>query len=243
MSRKINPLFLVYQWLIAFPVLLVLTVLTARATTVLSPMLPNSQLSYFPARWWGRIFCRILFVRVRIKGLENLDMKQSCIVAINHQSIFDIFVVYGWLPSIFKWIMKAELRKIPLVGKACAAAGHIFIDRSNPIAAKHSLAIAENQLKNGVSVVIFPEGTRTKTGEMGKFKKGAFRIAADLELPIVPVTLNGSFDRITRKTFLVSPGIIEMIIHKPIDVRPFLPDKLQELADVTKENIQKDLKI
>ncbi len=232
-----------YQWVIAFPVLLVLTILTALATTVLSPMLPNSQLSYFPARWWGRIFCWILFVRVRIKGLENLNMKQSCIVAINHQSIFDIFVVYGWLPSIFKWIMKAELRKIPLVGKACAAAGHVFIDRSHPIAAKHSLERAEKQLVNGVSVVIFPEGTRTKTGKMGKFKKGAFRIAADLELPIVPVTLNGSFERITRKTFLVSPGIIEMIIHKPVDVKPFLPDKLQELADVTKETIQKDLEI
>ena len=119
---------------------------------------------------------------------------------------------------IFKWMMKAEIQKIPFVGKACNAAGHIFIDRKIPVSAKRSLKKAEKQLQNGVSVVIFPEGTRTKTGVMGKFKKGAFLIATDLKLPVLPITLRGSYERITRNTFLITPGTIEMIVHDPISV-------------------------
>ena len=193
MKTKPHPLFVLYQWLVAFPVLLVLTILTAVFTIILSPVFPNAQFSYFPARWWGRFFCYLLFIKVKITGIEKLDPKKSYVIAANHQSIYDIFVVYGWLPMIFKWVMKAELRRIPLVGKACESAGHIFINRKNPVSAKKSLDRAEAQLRNGVSVVVFPEGTRTYTGQMGKFKKGAFRMAADLQLPIVPVTLRGCF--------------------------------------------------
>lgn len=155
--------------------------------------------------------------------------------------MFDIFVVYGWLPFIFKWMMKAELRKIPLVGKACESAGHIFINRCNPIEAKHSIEKAELQLKNGVSLVVFPEGTRTFTGEMGKFKKGAFRIAIDLSLPIVPVTLKGSYDRMHRNTTHVTSGLIEMHIHKPINVASYSPENSLELLQKTWDNIHSSL--
>jgi len=241
MKQKRNPLFLFYQWFIAFPVLLVITILVAILTIILSPLLSNSKLSYYPARFWGRIFCLLTFVRVKITGLENFDPKQSYVIALNHQSIFDIFVVYGWLPVIFKWVMKAELRKIPLVGQACAAAGHIFMDRSNPVAAKHSLENAEKQLKNGVSVVIFPEGTRTYTGEMGQFKRGAFRIATDLSLPIVPVTLKGSYERLHRNTLKLNPGLIEIIVHNPIDVKLFSQDQTQDLVQQTWDVIHNGL--
>ncbi len=236
MKTKPHPLFVLYQWLVAFPVLLVLTILTAVFTIVLSPVFPNAQFSYFPARWWGRFFCYLLFVKVKITGIEKLDPKKSYVIAANHQSIYDIFVVYGWLPMIFKWVMKAELRKIPLVGKACESAGHIFIDRKNPVAAKKSLDKAEAQLRNGVSVVVFPEGTRTYTGQMGKFKKGAFRMATDLHLPIVPVTLRGCFERLPRNGFIITPGTIEMIVHEPVEVEGYehekQPELMQKLHDI-----------
>jgi 1-acyl-sn-glycerol-3-phosphate acyltransferase len=236
MKTKPHPLFVLYQWLVAFPVLIILTILTAVFTIILSPVFPNAQFSYFPARWWGRFFCYLLFIKVKITGLEKLDPKKSYVIAANHQSIYDIFVVYGWLPMIFKWVMKAELRKIPLVGKACESAGHIFIDRKNPVAAKKSLDRAEAQLRNGVSVVVFPEGTRTYTGQMGKFKKGAFRMATDLQLPIVPVTLRGCFERLPRNGFVVTPGLIEMIIHEPVEVEGYehekQPELMQKLHDI-----------
>ncbi|MDD2995881.1 MAG: lysophospholipid acyltransferase family protein [Paludibacter sp.] len=236
MKTKPHPLFVLYQWLVALPVLIILTILTAVFTIILSPVFPNAQFSYFPARWWGRFFCYLLFIKVKITGLEKLDPKKSYVIAANHQSIYDIFVVYGWLPMIFKWVMKAELRKIPLVGKACESAGHIFIDRKNPVAAKKSLDKAEAQLRNGVSVVVFPEGTRTYTGQMGKFKKGAFRMATDLHLPIVPVTLRGCFERLPRNGFIITPGTIEMIVHEPVEVEGYehekQPELMQKLHDI-----------
>ena len=241
MKSNLRVFFIIYQWLIAFPVLLVLTILTAVLTTILSPLFPNSSFSYYPARWWGKAFCYLLFIRLKVRGLENLNPEQSYVFTLNHQSIFDIFVIYGWLPPIFKWIMKAELRRIPLVGKACEAAGHIFIDRTNPMAAKRSLENAESQLKNGVSVVVFPEGTRTYTGQLGPFKRGAYRIAADLSLPVVPVTIRGSFERLHRNSLNVHPGKIEMIIHSPIEVADFLPDGTNDLIQKTREMIQSAL--
>lgn len=229
MKTTPHPLFVLYQWLIAFPVLLVLTILTAVFTIILSPIFPNAKFSYFPARWWGRIFCYLLFIKVKITGFEKLNSNKSYVIAVNHQSIYDIFVMYGWLPMIFKWLMKVELRKIPLVGKACDSAGHVFIDRKNPVSAKKSLDRAETQLRNGVSVVVFPEGTRTYDGSIGLFKKGAFRMALDLQLPIVPVTLRGCFERLPRNRFNVLPGLIEMIVHAPVEVTDYQNENMSEL--------------
>lgn len=237
MKRTVHPLFVIYQFLIAYPLLMIITPLVALATIILSPVFPNNSVSYFPARWWGRVICALFWVKVKFTGFENVDSGRSFIVAANHQSMFDIFIIYGWLPHYFKWIMKAELRKIPLVGKACESAGHIFINRTNPVAARHGIEKAERQLKNGVSVVIFPEGTRTFTGLMGSFKKGAFRIAADLRLPVLPVTIYGAFEVMPRSSFVVKPGTIHLVFHPPIDVSPFLPDNLPGLIECTRSTI------
>ena len=234
-------LFSIYLWLVAIPILSVATIITALLTIILSPLFPNSKLSYFPARLWARFVCFMLFVRVKISGIENIDPKQSYVFVLNHQSYFDIFVVYGWLPNIFKWVMKAELRKIPFVGLACQAAGHIFIDRSSPLAASKSINKAKEQLQHGASVVVFPEGTRTLDGKMQSFKRGAFRIATDLELPIVTATLIGSFERLPRNRRRFTPGTVELRIHKPIDVKLYLPDKVQELIQFTWKEINAEL--
>ena len=223
----------IYVWLIAIPILLIVTVIVALLTILLSPLFPDKETSYFPARFWGRCICFLLFVRVEISGIEHINPKESYIFALNHQSFFDIFVVYGWLPNIFKWIMKTELRKIPFVGLACQVAGHIFIDRSSHMAAIKSIEKAEEQLRNGVSVVIFPEGTRTSTGKMRPFKRGVFRIATDLALPIVPATLVGSFECLKRGTLRFTPGKIQLHIHQPINVKQYLPDNIQGLMNDT----------
>ena len=209
-------IYAIYQWLIALPILVCVTIIISLLTIILSPIVPNTSLSYFPARIWGRLLCWLLFIRVDIKGLENLKKGQSYVFVCNHQNVYDIFVVYGWMPLFFKWLMKKELRRLPFIGKACEAAGHIFIDRSNPRAAHKSLEIAQQSLQNGVSLVVFPEGTRTADGSIGKFKRGAFQIASELNLPIVPMTLNGSYERLRKGSFLVEPGLIELIIHAPI---------------------------
>lgn len=202
------------------PILLVITLLTAISTTILSPLLPNHKTSYIPARWWSHIVCTMCFIKVKTNGFGHLEKNKSYIFISNHQSLFDIFVIYGWIPYIFKWIMKNDLKKIPFVGTACASAGHIFIDRTNPIEAKHSLEKAAEKLKHGNSVVVFPEGTRTRTGKMNRFKRGAFMLASELNLPIVPITLSGSYERLKISTLRITPGTITMTVHNPI-----LPDK------------------
>ena len=230
-------LFDVYQWLIVIPLLVPVTALTAIVTIILSPIVPNSELAYWPARMWARIICKLLFIKVEVRGLEHIQKGQSYVFVCNHQSLFDVFVIYGWLPVIFKWVMKAELRHIPLVGKACDSAGHIFINRANPKAAQRSIVEAEQKLRNGVSVVLFPEGTRTYTGRVGKFKRGAFVLATDLSLPIVPMTLNGAFERLRRNSVRVNSGRIEMVVHPAVMVRENTEDGQKELAKECREII------
>lgn len=231
------PFYFIYMWLIAMPLFLISTVLTAIFTIILSPILPNSKISYLPAIMWGRFCCYIFLVNVKVSGLENIDKNKSYVFTANHQSMFDILVVYGWLPIIFKWVMKSDLRKVPFIGSACASAGHIFINRTNPLLAKKSLEIAGEQLQNGNSVVIFPEGTRTRTGKLGKFKRGAFLLALELNLPIVPITLQGSFERLKMRSLKVYPGTITMTIHPPIDVTAYNKDDSSTLLNHTREII------
>ena len=129
---------------------------------------------------------------------------------------FDIFLIYGFLGVPIKWVMKAGIAKIPFVGAACRAAGFIFVDNSTPKAAARSVLEAERSLKNGASVVVFPEGSRTYNGKMIRFKKGAYQMAADQHLQIVPITLNGPFDVLPIGSLNVHRHKMEMVIHPPI---------------------------
>ncbi len=233
------PLYFLYQWLIAMPLIIVATLLTAIFTLILAPIFPNNKISNYPAILWSKFSSYILFIRIKVSGLENIDKNQSYVFTPNHQSLFDIFAVYACLPVIFKWMMKIELRKVPMVGAACEAAGHVFVDRANPVVAKKSLLAAANTLKEGVSVVIFPEGTRTKTGQVNRFKRGAFLLALELNLPIIPITLKGSFER--AKGFLFFPGKIEMIVHPAINMDNYSIEESSKLIRDTQEVIKSAL--
>lgn len=237
--KLLYPLYFVYQWLVAMPLMVISTTITSILIFLFSFIAPNHKISYLPGIMWGRFCCYIFFINVKVSGLENIDRKQSYVFAANHQSAFDILAVYGWLPYIFKWLLKIELRKVPFLGAACQSAGHIFVDRSNPVAAKNSMAKAVEQLRNGVSVVIFPEGTRTKTGKLGKFKRGAFLLAMELKLPIVPITISGSYERV--KGLRAYPGTIKMTIHPPVDVTTYSMDESSALLRNTQEIIRSSL--
>jgi 1-acyl-sn-glycerol-3-phosphate acyltransferase len=221
MKRKVHPLLLVYQWFVFIPLFAVATVVTALITILLSAFFGDKEITYLPARHWSRFACYGMFITVKVEGFENISNTESYIFAANHQSIYDIFLIYGWLDSRFKWIMKKELRKIPFVGKACEAAGHIFIDRSSLMAAKKSIEAAAGKLVHGSSVVIFPEGTRSKDGRLGKFKRGVFTLASEIRLPIVPLTIKGTFKALPIWSYCIHPAKLTLVIHKPI---PYIPE-------------------
>ncbi|MCQ2342301.1 MAG: 1-acyl-sn-glycerol-3-phosphate acyltransferase [Paludibacteraceae bacterium] len=209
---------LLYQYLIALPILLVLTIVCALITIVCIPWKNSWWLNRIQA-FWARSFCRLFFIPVTVRGVEHIRCGQSYVFVSNHQSNFDIFVIYGWLPVVFKWLMKQEISRIPLVGTACRAAGHIFIDRRHAKAAAESLIKVEKQLTDGVSTVIFPEGTRTENGEIGPFKRGAFQIAWDLHLPVIPIRLDGCYEVMNRHAKSVTRHPVTMTIMPEIDLR------------------------
>lgn len=230
-------LFFIYQWLIFMPIFVVTTILAALTTIALTSLsIKNPSILNLPAKLWSRSTCYLAFVLTSVEGMENLEKNTSYIFAANHQSAFDIWVIYGWLDRPFSWVMKKELRKVPFVGLACERIGHIFIDRNNPVAARKSMAEAVDILKNGRSVVIFPEGTRSKTGKTGNFKRGAFNMASDLQLPIVPITIVGAYERLSGSNF--NPGKIKMIIHPPIKCNESKSEQeIKDLATKTREII------
>lgn len=208
--------YLVYQWLIAAPIFIVATIITAIITIVGSLIFGARFWGYYPAHLWARFCCCIALVRVKVVGRENIDKKTSYIFVANHQGAFDIWSIYGYLNHNFKWLMKKELEKVFMVGPACKRSGHIFVDDSNIHAIKQTIADAESTLKDGMSLVIFPEGSRSWDGKMIPFKRGAFMLASEFKLPVVPITIDGSFRRMPRFTYNITPGTITLTIHKPI---------------------------
>lgn len=214
-------LYILYQYLIGFPLIVLSTLFTAVFTIICFPW-KNGKAPRAVQVFWSRSVIRLLLLPIKVTGRENVDPKQSYVFVANHQSFLDVFAVYGWLPNNFKWLMKKEIRRVPFVGTACAVAGHIFVDRSNPRAALQSMEKVKKELVDGISTVIFPEGTRTKTGEIGRFKQGAFKIAMDMELPVVPITLNGFYKAMPSGQPFANPySHLSLHIGKPIDISQF----------------------
>lgn len=218
MKKIITLLYRFYQLTVALPLFILSSILTA-TITVIGCWLGNGHFwGYHPGKWWARFTCFIFLLPVKVEGRENLDPTQSYVFVSNHQGAFDIFLIYGYLNRNFKWMMKKALRKVPFLGIACEAAHHIFVDRSGASKIRRTYDEARGILREGMSLVVFPEGCRTFTGHMGKFRRGAFMLASELRLPVCPLTINGSFDvkPRTKDFFWVLWHPLTLTIHKPI---------------------------
>lgn len=229
-------IYIVYLCLVAAPIMLTITVLTALAVIVGSALGAGDRVGYYLPKWWSKLMCWLTLVRVSVTGRENISPTTSYMFVANHQGAYDIFAIYGWLGHNFKWMMKKSLGKIPLVGFACEKAGHIMVDRSSPAAVRKTVETAEATLRGGMSIVVFPEGARTFTGEVGRFKKGAYQLALEFGLPMVPITIDGAFAVMPRTSMLPRPGHIKVTIHKPV-APPLTEEERQTAIDLTREAI------
>lgn len=236
-NAMLRKLYKIYAWLIFAPILGISTAFFGAATVILLFFLKPRQVSTLCGKSWARVNSFFTPMRVAVMGRENVDPHQSYVIVSNHQSQFDIFVLYGWLDIDFKWVMKMELRKVPVIGIACERLGHIYVDRSNRDAALASINAAKQRIVDGTSVLFFPEGTRSRDRHMRPFKKGAFRMALDLQLPILPITIQGTRDILPSDTLDLYPGRATMIIHPPIDIDPYDNSRLKELIERTREVI------
>lgn len=233
-------LYRIYQLFVAAPLLIITTVVTT-LTTIVGSTLGNAHFwGYWPGRIWSRWFMRILLLPVRVEGYENIDHKTSYVFVANHQGSFDIFLIYGYLGRNFKWMMKAALRNAPLIGKASETAGHIFVDKRGPKALQQTHDRAREVLQGGTSLVVFPEGERTLTGKMGPFFRGAYQLADELQLPVVPITLNGPYHVLSRRRGPVNFVFwhpLSMTIHTPIPPIGKGPENIKNAMDLSRQAI------
>ena len=227
-----------YKWLIFVPCLVLSTLFFGILTVLLVSFINPRIASFFGGVMWARLNSYMTPMFVEVVGRENIDKRQSYVVVCNHQSQYDIFVLYGWLGVDFRWILKKELRKIPALGIGCEKIGHIFIDRSNTKAALATINEAKSRIKDGTSVLFFPEGSRSLDGTLGRFKKGAFKMALDLHIPVLPVTIIGTRDILPAKTIDLFPGKARMVISQPINIEGYNSDNLHDLMNETWSVIQ-----
>ncbi len=178
----------------------------------------NGNKSHQIASLWSRLLCILNGVKVEIRGLENINPHQAQILVANHQSYFDIFTLSGYVPIQIRWMAKASLFRVPLVGWSMWAAGYISVDRENKKKAYKSFLTTVEKIKSGCSVVLFPEGTRSIDGKVGPFKKGGHLLAIRSGAPMIPVAIIGSGAIMKKGSCKVSPGPVRIIILPPVKI-------------------------
>ena len=222
--RRSKILWLLYQpykWLVFAPLLVLSTCFFVGLGVIVIIFSNDSVANKTTGAWWSRFNAFMTPMRVEVTGRENVEEGQSYIVVSNHQSLYDIFVLFGWLRMDLKWVIKKELRAFPVFGYAAEKGGNVLIDRSNPKEAYESLQKARERITGGTSLIILPEGTRSRTGELGEFKKGAFWLAQHLDVPILPVTIINTRNILPPDTLDLFPGRAVMKIHEPVDIRAY----------------------
>ena len=182
----------------------------------------TGRLQHFCMRRWSRDNLWLSRARVEIEGLENIDPDRPQIFAANHSGLHDILSLAAHLPIQFRWVAKKSLFRVPFMGWHMRRSGYIPIDRENPREAARSIIEAARIIRGGVNAIAFPEGTRSRTGDIGQFRSGAFALALRTAVPLVPITLEGSYRVIMPKTLQVNPGtVIRIRIGKPIDLSAY----------------------
>ena len=194
------------------------------------------------ARWFGRRVVDLLDIDLRATGAEHVPPGRAYVYMSNHQSHLDIPVLYATLPSsTIRMLAKTELFQIPLWGRGLRAAEFVEVDRSNHTRAVQSIEQAARLLRDGVSIYLAPEGTRSRDGRIARLKKGGFHLAMDTHTPIVPVAIRGTIDILPRGGKVMRTGKhVDVTIGAPIDVTAReLPSLMDELAAFLKQHVER----
>lgn len=201
---------LIFVWTV------LITIVLGTTAILVSFFSKNGDAVHLVARAWGRSILRVSGIRVNINGFDREWVKRPNIYMSNHQSNFDIPVLLSALPAQFRWLAKAELFKIPIFGSSMRGAGAISIDRSNRKSAFASLNLAAKMIRNGTSVMIFPEGTRSDDGQLLPFKKGGFVLAVDAAVPIVPIVITGTHEIMPKGRLLIRRRSVCIEVGLPV---------------------------
>lgn len=211
------------------PVISLYTIVLGSLSLVSTLVDRTGDLAHRCARAWAWLILETSGVRVTVRGLERLDRTRSYVFAANHQSIYDIPIVFTALPFQLRIVAKQSLGRIPFMGWHLHLAGHLLVDRSRPgagVVKKMARLVGEHH-----SLIVFPEGTRSVDGEVHRFKGGSFALAVEAGLPVVPITIAGSRHVMTKGQVTVRPGQVSLTIHDPIETAAVPRDGVREMAD------------
>jgi 1-acyl-sn-glycerol-3-phosphate acyltransferase len=217
-----------------FLVFIAATVITGGTAAAWSLLRPGSDIVMRLGRVWSRVCLAAAGIEPSYEGIENATKSLPCVYISNHQSLLDIWSLIPALPVSVRFVAKRSLFLIPFFGWALAASGFISIDRGNRARAVRSLATAAERVRGGRPVLLFPEGTRSRSGRLGPFKRGAFHLAISAGVPVVPVAVSGSGRVLPPGSmFRIRPGAVRVRFAPPIDAASYGPDGLDRLsADV-----------
>lgn len=229
------------QTLLFFLVILPVMIIGMSIGLLLNLIDPSGNLFYPMTAWWGRFAARILGIKVEVTGQERYDNKKAYLIVSNHAGMADIPLILGAIRLNLRFVAKEELGRIPIFGWALKGAGYVLIKRGQNREALQSLLDAANRIREGKSIHIFPEGTRSEDGRLLPFKRGAFMIAWKSGAPVLPVTIVGSNLITPKKSLKIRKGKIRVIIGDPIDPTSFSNiEELQKAAyDVISANLEK----
>lgn len=186
---------------------------------------------------WARQILRAAGTPVRVDGLERVPIGQPVVYASNHSSMFDIWALAATLPGSVRFVAKQELVRIPLLGRAMLVAGHVAIDRAHPARALEAYDRAAAEITSGISAVVFPEGTRSRTGELLPFKNAPFGLALAAHVPVVPVYVRNTFEIMPKGRFALRPRPIHISIGDPIATAGMTLERRQELRECVRAAI------
>jgi 1-acyl-sn-glycerol-3-phosphate acyltransferase len=206
-----------------------------------SPFDKTGNVVHYIGKFWALLNVYLSGTRLAIKGKGKIGKKDSYIVMSNHQSLFDVWALIGMLPLQLRWIIKYEIRKIPLFGYALERMGHVFVERRGQRDTMRSLEEALDKIREKASVVVFPEGTRSNDGNLQEFHRGGAIIAIRSGVPVLPVTVNGSRFVLPKGTLGLMPGKIEVVVGDAIDVTVFGENGKDALMAAVKSAIRKNL--
>lgn len=214
------------------------TGLVSLYVVVLATLLRRSEFKIHEvARKWAKALLALTAVEARITGSDNMFLDRPQIFMCNHQSVFDILVVLALLPAQFRWIAKKELFEVPIFGDALRRTGSIEIDRQNRSNAMVSIDAAARKIREGKSVMTFPEGTRSPPGLVKLFKKGVFHLALSAGVPIVPISIIGSGEVMAKRSMRIRTGKILLIVDKPIYTENYSVENIDKLIELVHEVI------
>ena len=206
--------------------------------SILSSLLDRSgDAGHRCARAWSRLILTTTGVRAAVTGLEHLDPTRSYVLASNHQSIYDIPILFATLPLQLRIVAKASLGSFPFLGWHLRRTGHLLVDRRNPgadIVQKMRRLVSEAH-----SLIVFPEGTRSVDGRVGRFKKGSFLVAIDAGLPVVPVSVTGSRHVMKKGRLMVCPGDVHVTVHAPMPTADVTRREVIEFGNRVREIVRR----